>query len=132
MRVFVSRGPITVRLSPSCFSAAWPITISGWVEDEFPRDPAATPVRHDFSVSLQPQQNLGVIDDHREVGGFEGDAESVMWITVSHYQDPGTVTNLLNSLSGDIYSSFPLGPVDVVSDTCYLTIIWNQSVTFTK
>jgi hypothetical protein len=122
----VSRGPIVVKMSDACFSAVWPIKISGYVENRTPLDPNAPPVRHDFEVSLQPQQNLDVIDDHREFRGFEGDIHGVLWLTVSHYEDPGLVDLRLSSMDGDLLNTFPLGPVDVVSDTCFLTVTWHQ------
>jgi hypothetical protein len=122
----VTRGPIVVKMSDACFSAVWPIKIAGYVENRNPLDPNAAPVRHDFEVSLQPQQNLGVIDDHRDFRGFEGDIHGVLWLTVAHYEDPGLVDLRLAGVDGDLLNTFPLGPVDVVSDTCFLAVTWHQ------
>jgi hypothetical protein len=54
----------------------------------------------------------------------------VINIHVAHFTDPAEITTPISSFNGtDVYSSFPLGAVDVLAPatTCFLTLTHYQS-----
>jgi hypothetical protein len=128
--MFLTRGPMVLRLSDSCYSAVWPIRVWGTVENLTPLDPSAAPVLHEFDFILQPQNPLDVIDGGGYVRGFEGDTQMVINIHVAHFTDPKEIETPISTFNAtDVYSSFPLGAVDVLppAHTCFLTLTHYQT-----
>ena len=102
----------------------------GTVENLSPLDMTAPPVSHEFDFLLQPQNPLDVIDGGGYVRGYEGDTQMVINIHVAHFTDPAEITMPISSFNAaTVYSSFPLGAVDVVAPpaTCYLTLTHYQT-----
>ena len=122
---------MVLRLSDSCYSAVWPIRVWGTVENLSPLDPTTAPMLHEFDFSLQPQNPLDVIDGGGYVRGFAGDTQMVINIHVAHFTDPDELKTPIQSFNAaTVYSSLPLGAVDVIAPatTCYLTLTHYQTV----
>lgn len=124
----VYRGPVWVTGSQSCFDAVWPFGLRGWAEATDPSDPSLGVDRADFDVSLQPQNNGAVLDDHRRIEGNEGTPMNRLHIQVDHFQDIGDIELPFTSISGDITQTYQLGGVDVVGN-CTITLGWSQTAT---
>jgi len=127
-RWIIYRGPVWVTGSQSCFDAVWPFGLRGWAEATDPADPSVGVGRTDFDVSIQPQNNGAVLDDHRRIEGNDGDPMNRLHIQVDHFQDIGDIELPVTPINGDITQTYQLGGVDVIGD-CTITLGWSQTAT---